>query len=152
MPSRVAATEPRTAVGKFSVDAPRNEIGYLTAAFNDLTERRALMEEQRKAMVSDVARELRTPLSNIRSWLEDGQDGIAVPDQAFMNSLLAEALQLQHIIDDLQDLAAADAGALRLHPEPLTYATCWTMSPGPTGLGRTPPVSAWTSTPKETSR
>lgn len=96
-----------------------DEIGYLAAAFNDLTERRALMEEQRKTMVSDVAHELRTPLSNIRSWLEAGQDGIAVPDQAFMNSLLAEALQLQHIIDDLQDLAAADAGALRLHPEPL---------------------------------
>ncbi|PBD02252.1 signal transduction histidine kinase [Streptomyces sp. Ag82_O1-15] len=96
-----------------------DEIGYLAAAFNDLTERRALVEEQRKAMASDVAHELRTPLSNIRSWLEAGQDGIAVPDQAFMNSLLAEALQLQHIIDDLKDLAAADAGALRLHPEPL---------------------------------
>ncbi|MFD9281739.1 sensor histidine kinase [Streptomyces mirabilis] len=96
-----------------------DEIGYLAAAFNDLTVRRALMEEQRKAMVSDVAHELRTPLSNIRSWLEAGQDGIAVPDQAFMNSLLAEALQLQHTIDDLQDLAAADADALRLQPEPL---------------------------------
>lgn len=97
----------------------RVEIGCLAAAFNDLTWRRALMEEQRKAMVSDVAHELRTPLSNIRSRLEAGRDGIAVPDQAFMNSLLAEALQLQHIIDDLQDLEAADAGALRLHPEPL---------------------------------
>ena len=41
-------------------------------------------------MVSDVAPELRTPLTNIRSWLEAAQDG----------------------------LAAADAGSLRLHPEP----------------------------------
>lgn len=114
-----AALHP-TAEGQLRVPVTtHDEIGYLAAAFNDLTERRALMEEQRKAMVSDVAHELRTPLSNIRSWLEAGQDGIAVPDQAFMNSLLAEALQLQHIIDDLQDLAAADAGALRLHPEPL---------------------------------
>ena len=37
----------------------------------------------------------------------------------FVSSLLEEAVQLQHIIDDLQDLAAADAGALRLHPEPV---------------------------------
>lgn len=97
----------------------RDEIGYLAAALNDLSERRALIEEQRKALVSDVAHELRTPLSNIRGWLEAAEDGIAVSDRAFMASLLAEALQLQHIIDDLQDLAAADAGALRLHPEPV---------------------------------
>lgn len=70
-------------------------------------------------MVSDVAHELRTPLSNIRGWLEGAQDGIADPDATFVSSLLEEAMQLQHIIDDLQDLAAADAGALRLHPEPV---------------------------------
>ncbi len=70
-------------------------------------------------MVSDVAHELRTPLSNIRGWLEAAQDGLADPDPAFVSSLLEEAVLLQHIIDDLQDLAAADAGALRLHPEPV---------------------------------
>ncbi len=70
-------------------------------------------------MVSDVAHELRTPLSNIRGWLEAAQDGLADPDPAFVSSLLEEAVQLQHIIDDLQDLAAADAGVLRLHPEPV---------------------------------
>lgn len=70
-------------------------------------------------MVSDVAHELRTPLSNIRGWLEAAQDGLAEPDPAFIASLHTEAVQLQHIIDDLQDLAAADAGALRLHPEQL---------------------------------
>lgn len=96
-----------------------NEIGRLAAAFNDMTAHRARLEAQRKAMVSDVAHELRTPLSNIRGWLEAAQDGLATPDPAFVASLLDEAVQLQHIIDDLQDLAAADAGALRLHREPV---------------------------------
>ncbi|WP_257153729.1 sensor histidine kinase [Streptomyces lunaelactis] len=96
-----------------------NEIGRLAAAFNDMSAHRARLEEQRKAMVSDVAHELRTPLSNIRGWLEAAQDGLADPDPAFVSSLLEEAVQLQHIIDDLQDLAQADADALRLHPEPL---------------------------------
>lgn len=96
-----------------------NEIGRLAAAFNDMSAHRARLEEQRKAMVSDVAHELRTPLSNIRGWLEAAQDGLADPDPAFVASLLEEAVQLQHIIDDLQDLAAADAGVLRLHPEPV---------------------------------
>ncbi|MFD5871373.1 sensor histidine kinase [Streptomyces sp. NPDC060322] len=101
------------------VVAADNEIGRLAAAFNDMTEHRARLEEQRKALVSDVAHELRTPLSNIRGWLEGAQDGIAELDASFVSSLLEEAVQLQHIIDDLQDLAAADAGVLRLHPEPL---------------------------------
>ncbi|GGV73721.1 two-component sensor histidine kinase [Streptomyces gelaticus] len=96
-----------------------NEIGRLAAAFNDMADHRARLEAQRKDMVSDVAHELRTPLSNIRGWLEAAQDGLAEPDPAFIASLHTEAVQLQHIIDDLQDLAAADAGALRLHPEPV---------------------------------
>ncbi|WP_416984967.1 sensor histidine kinase [Streptomyces sp. T028] len=96
-----------------------DEIGHLAAAFNDLSERRERVEVQRKAMVSDVAHELRTPLSTIRSWLEAAQDGLAASDEAFVASLLEEALLLQHIVDDLQHLAQADAGRLRLHPEPL---------------------------------
>ncbi|MGW2178287.1 sensor histidine kinase [Streptomyces sp. NPDC001732] len=94
-----------------------NEIGRLAAAFNDMADHRTRLEAQRKDMVSDVAHELRTPLSNIRGWLEAAQDGLAEPDPAFISSLHTEAVQLQHIIDDLQDLAAADAGALRLHPD-----------------------------------
>lgn len=101
------------------VVAADNEIGRLAAAFNDMSAHRARLEEQRKVMVSDVAHELRTPLSNIRGWLEGAQDGIAEADATFVSSLLEEAVQLQHIIDDLQDLSAADAGALRLHPEPV---------------------------------
>lgn len=96
-----------------------NEIGRLAATFNDMSAHRARLEAQRKAMVSDVAHELRTPLSNIRGWLEAAQDGVAEPDPAFIASLHEEAVQLQHIIDDLQDLAQADAGALRLHAEPV---------------------------------
>ncbi|MFI8519990.1 sensor histidine kinase [Streptomyces sp. NPDC085481] len=99
-----------------------NEIGQLSAAFYELAEHRARLEAQRKAMVSDVAHELRTPLSNIRGWLEAAQDGLADTGPALIASLLEEAVQLQHIIDDLQDLAQADAGALRLHPEPVNVA------------------------------
>ncbi|MGV9311565.1 sensor histidine kinase [Streptomyces sp. NPDC003691] len=96
-----------------------NEIGRLAAAFNDMAEHRTRLETQRREMVGDVAHELRTPLSTIRGWLEGVQDGVADPDPAFVSSLLEEAVQLQHIIDDLQDLAQADAGELRLNPAPV---------------------------------
>ncbi|GAA3090561.1 hypothetical protein GCM10020001_002090 [Nonomuraea salmonea] len=39
-----------------------------------------------------------------------------------ISSLLEEALLLQHIIDDLQDLAMAEAGELRLRREPVEVA------------------------------
>ena len=103
----------------------RDEIGVLAAAFNDLSDRRERAEDQRKAMVSDVAHELRTPLTNIRAWLEAIEDGLASPaaDPMLTAALLREALQLQHLIDDLQDLAAADAGGFSLHTEPVALAT-----------------------------
>ena len=65
---------------------------------------------------------MRTPVTNIRGWLEAAEDGVVVPDRQLVTSLLEEALLLQHVIDDLQDLAAADAGELRLHPDPVDLA------------------------------
>ncbi|MEU3185110.1 HAMP domain-containing sensor histidine kinase [Streptomyces sp. NPDC006923] len=137
-----------------------NEIGRLATAFNDMAAHRARLEEQRKVMVSDVAHELRTPLSNIRGWLEAAQDGLADPDPAFVSSLLEEAVQLQHIIDDLQDLGAADVGALRLHREPVrvddllgqvaaahqglaeTAGVTLALAPAAPGTRRPPPLDA----------
>ena len=104
-----------------------DEIGHLARALNDLAERRQHAESQRRAMVSDVAHELRTPLTNIRSWLEAAQDGLTAPDPALLDLLHEEALLLQHIIDDLSDLAAADAGNLRVHPEQVYAADLLTQ-------------------------
>jgi two-component system sensor histidine kinase BaeS len=99
--------------------AGRDEIGRLARALNDSAHRREQADEQRRTMVSDVAHELRTPLANIRTWLEAAQDNLAPTDAQLLTLLHEEALQLQHIIDDLGDLAAADAGTLRIHPEPV---------------------------------
>ncbi|MFG2477474.1 ATP-binding protein [Streptomyces fagopyri] len=111
-----AAQQPPEAHARVPVTT-RDETGILAMAFNELTERRERLEAQRKAMVSDIAHELRTPLTNIRGWLEVTRDGIVAPDPELLASLHEEAMLLQRVIDDLQDLAAADAGALTLHPE-----------------------------------
>ncbi|UOZ07260.1 cell wall metabolism sensor histidine kinase WalK [Amycolatopsis sp. WQ 127309] len=100
----------------------RDEVGYLATAFNDLTARRERIEEQRKAMVSDIAHELRNPLNVIRGRLEAAEDGHLPFDHALSASLLEETVLLQHIVEDLQDLAAADAGHLRLYPEAVDAA------------------------------
>ena len=118
-----AAQDPAGNQGRMPVTG-QDEIGVLALALNSLSERREQAENQRTAMVRDVAHELRTPLTNIRSWLEAVQDGLATvaSDPALTDALLREALQLQAIIDDLQDLAVADAAGLRLSPEPVPIA------------------------------
>jgi two-component system sensor histidine kinase BaeS len=90
----------------------RDEIAHLARALH-------ASAEQRRAMVNDVAHELRTPLTNIRSWLEAAQDDLAPTDAQLVDLLHEESVQLQHLIDDLSDLAAVDAGTLRVHPEPI---------------------------------
>jgi two-component system sensor histidine kinase BaeS len=97
----------------------RDEIARLGAAFNEMSASREEFGELRKTMVSDIAHELRTPLTNIRAWLEGTQDGVVERDELVVNSLLEETLPLQHIVDDLRDLAMADTGRLRLPP------ACW---------------------------
>ena len=95
----------------------RDEVARLGHAFNAMASSIEENERQRKAMVSDIAHELRTPLANVRGYLEAAEDGVVPMDPALVTSLLEEAGLLQRLIDDLQDLALADAGMLRIHRE-----------------------------------
>lgn len=96
----------------------RDEIGALAHAFNAMAESLARNEQLRRHMVTDVAHELRTPLTNVRGYVEALRDGVAAPDHALFNSLHEETLLLNRLIDDLQDLALAEAGQLRLARRP----------------------------------
>ncbi|MGZ0149887.1 sensor histidine kinase [Kribbella sp. WER1] len=96
----------------------KDEVARLGHAFNDMAEAIQRHDFQRKAMVSDVAHELRTPLANIKGYLVASEDGVVPLDGALVTSLLEETALLEHLVADLQDLALADAGMLRLHPAP----------------------------------
>src|SRR6185295_15072206 len=95
----------------------RDEIARLAASFNAMADAVTAQQELRRRMVGDVAHELRTPLTNLRCELEAIQDGLAAPDPARVASIHEEVLHLQRLVEDLQDLAVADAGALRLERE-----------------------------------
>ncbi|MGW4059201.1 sensor histidine kinase [Amycolatopsis sp. NPDC004747] len=94
-----------------------DEVSRLAATFNSMADAIASTERQRRALVGDVAHELRTPLANVRSHLEAVQDGVLPLDPALVGSLLEEQDLLEHLVSDLHDLALADAGMLRIHPE-----------------------------------
>lgn len=95
----------------------RDEVARLGHAFNAMAESIQHHDFQRKAMVSDVAHELRTPLANIKGYLVASEDGVVPLDRELVRSLLEEAGLLERLVVDLQDLALADAGKLRIHPD-----------------------------------
>jgi signal transduction histidine kinase len=99
-----------------------DEIGELAQAFNAMANGLTHLEELRRNMVSDVAHELRTPLSNIRGYLEAVQDGIVEPKPEVIGSLHEEAMLLNRLVDDLQELSLAEAGQLRLERQPVAPA------------------------------
>jgi signal transduction histidine kinase len=100
----------------------QDEIGELARAFNSMADGLARLEELRRNMVTDVAHELRTPLSNIRGYLEALQDGVIEPERGIIDSLHGEAMLLNHLVDDLQDLSLAEAGHLKLERQPVALA------------------------------
>lgn len=98
------------------------EIAELGRAFDSLATTLRQNEELRQHMVSDIAHELRTPLTNIRGYLEAVQDGVVEPDAHTIDLIYEEVMLLNRIIQDLQELALAEAGQLHYARQPFDLA------------------------------
>jgi two-component system OmpR family sensor kinase/two-component system sensor histidine kinase BaeS len=94
------------------------EMADLAQAFNEMTEALGASERQRQNMVADVAHELRTPLSVIQGNLRAILDDVYDLDKGEISRLYDESRLLGRLVDDLRELALADAGQLRLHMRP----------------------------------
>jgi signal transduction histidine kinase len=97
----------------------KGEVGELAKAFNSMADNLERLELLRRTMVTDIAHELRTPLSNVRGYLEAIQDGMVQPMPEVINSLHEEAMLLNRLVNDLQELALAEAGKLKIETQPL---------------------------------
>ena len=121
----LTAAARRMAAGDLSqrVDAEsEDEIGDLARAFNAMADGLTRLEELRRNMVTDVAHELRTPLTNIRGYLEALRDGVVEQDDQLIDSLYDEAMLLNRLVDDLQELSLAEAGQITLQRQPVAIA------------------------------
>ena len=83
-----------------------------------MAERLGTDETRRRQLLADVAHELRTPLSVIQANLEGMLDGLYPIDDAHLRPVLEETKVMSRLLDDLQTLSTAEAGALTLHREP----------------------------------
>jgi two-component system OmpR family sensor kinase/two-component system sensor histidine kinase BaeS len=74
-------------------------------------------------MVADVAHELRTPLSVVQGNLRAILDDVYPLEKAEIARLYDETRLLNRLVDDLRELALADAGQLRLNLLPIDVAS-----------------------------
>jgi signal transduction histidine kinase len=93
-------------------------IRAVATAFNDMAERLASQEKQRRELMADIAHELRTPLSVVQGRLEGLIDGVYPTDASQLEPLLEETRVLARVIDDLRTMANAESGVLTLQKEP----------------------------------
>lgn len=116
-PIRVLVAEThRIGTGDFSggIEMPsQGEFTVLANALNGMAQDLGRAEAFRRNFVADIAHELRTPLSNIRGYVEAVEDGLVSPDSA-IETIKDDAVLLHRLVDDLQELATADAGALAM--------------------------------------
>lgn len=96
----------------------KGELSELASSFNSMADDLERTERLRRNMVADVAHELRTPLSNLKGYLEAISDGVVKPDEATIKSLNEEASSLSRLVEDLQELSLADAGKLKIIVQP----------------------------------
>ncbi len=120
--SEMTTLTKEVAAGNFSLRAEilsGDEVGQLGVAFNSMADSLEQVEQLRKTMVADVAHELRTPLTNLRGYLEALNDGVIPPTSEIFQMLQQENLRLVHLVENLQQLARADAARAYLKREEL---------------------------------
>ncbi|MGN6031877.1 MAG: sensor histidine kinase [Thermomicrobiales bacterium] len=112
----------RVALGDYSVrltPSGPGDVQRTIAAFNAMAERLAENDDQRRQFFADIAHEVRTPLAVIQGNVEGMLDGVYPRDDAHLAPLLDEVSVLSRLMADLQTLATAEAGTLRLDRVPV---------------------------------
>jgi signal transduction histidine kinase len=94
------------------------EMAEVAQAFNEMTATLEKSEHQRQNLVADVAHELRTPLSVVQGNLRAILDDVYPLEKTEISRLYDETRLLSRLVDDLRELALADAGQLRLNLQP----------------------------------
>ncbi len=95
-----------------------DEVGQMASRFNQMSTQLARDQQLRKQMVSDIAHELRTPITGMRCSIEALRDGLLPFEPQTADELHQDLLQLQRLVEDLQMLSLAEAGELNLQWSP----------------------------------
>ena len=92
------------------------ELAELAHDVNRLAVKLETTERRRARLVSEVAHEMRTPLTTIQGYVEGMLDGVFEPTEEVLVAVGEEASRLQRLASDLAELSRSEEGAVALHP------------------------------------
>lgn len=108
--------------GELGAVAPvvgKDEYGEVAAAFNEMSRELQHAEHVRRSLVADVAHELRTPLTIMRGKLELFQQNKLPVQPAALLPIQDELLRLTTLVEELHQIALAEARKLPMEPQPV---------------------------------
>ena len=91
-----------------------DELGRMSAAFNEMTAALETQRELRRRLINDVSHELNTPLSVILLEARGLRDGLQTPEEA-SGHIIEEVERLRGLVTDLNWLAETDHGEVAAH-------------------------------------
>ncbi|MBQ0825467.1 HAMP domain-containing histidine kinase [Streptomyces sp. RG38] len=89
-------------------------LAALVQDVNSLAATLADTERRRARLVSEIAHEMRTPITILHGQIEGMADGIFTPDDAMFASLADDLDRLRRLASDLSSLSQAEEGAFAL--------------------------------------
>jgi signal transduction histidine kinase len=95
------------------------ELAEVSLAFNDMAAELQQAEQLRQNLMADVAHELRTPLTVLRGNLQAILEGVYPATKRELGVLYDETQVLSRLVDDVRELALADAGRLQMNLQPV---------------------------------
>ena len=109
--------------------ASSDELGQMSAAFNQMTATLARQRDLRRQLLNDVAHELNTPLSVIQLEAKGLRDDLQTPESA-ADHIIQEVARLRGLVTDLSSLAETDHGELILTREATSLCQLLTAEVG----------------------
>jgi two-component system, OmpR family, sensor histidine kinase BaeS len=95
----------------------RNEMSELGRNFNAMAASLESYESERRAMIADIAHELRTPITALELRLEALSQDLVPFEKSEVERLKKQVTLLSRLVQDLRTLSLADAGQLSLHKQ-----------------------------------
>lgn len=95
-----------------------DELAELAHSFNSMASALNDTEQRRIDLIGNLAHELKTPLTTIRSMMEGLVDGVLPAEAETFLDVQRETYRLQRLTDEMRELSAAEAGAIPLEIRP----------------------------------
>lgn len=114
------------AAGRYQARVPSSGLGSefdrLDAAFNAMGAQLASTERRRRALLSDLAHELRTPIATLDGFLEGLEDGVIAAEPRTWMTLRDQTARLRRLVEDVGVVSEAEERGLDLAGDPVDLA------------------------------